>query len=98
VVVPASQDAAGSGETPVGPDIPGWTAAIYVPHLQTFRLTLTAGLLRASRRIYFLVSGEGKRAALRGMLDGDSSLPATWLNLPQTQILATRDTVEGERV
>jgi len=98
VAVPALPGAAESGEVPVGPEIPGWTAAIYVPSLQGFRLTLTAGLLRASRRIFFLVSGSAKREALRGMLNGDAALPASWLNLPQTEVLATRDAVDTERV
>jgi 6-phosphogluconolactonase len=98
VVVPASSAGRDLGETPVGPEIPGWTAAIYVPRLQSFRLTLTAGILRASRRIFFLVSGSAKKEALRGMLNGDPSLPAAWLNLPQTRILATRDAVDAERV
>jgi 6-phosphogluconolactonase len=98
VVVPASAEAVKNGDTPVSPDIPGWTAAVYVPHLQSFRLTLTAGLLRSSRRIFFLVSGGAKREALRSLLNRDSSLPASWLNLPQTQVLATRDAVDIERV
>jgi 6-phosphogluconolactonase len=98
VAVPASTEFAESGETPVSPELPGWTAAIYLPHLQSFRLTLTAGLLRTSRRIFFLVSGAVKREALRGMLDRDPSLPATWLNVPQTQVLTTRDAVDADRV
>ena len=98
VVVPASPPGGESGESPVGPNIPAWTAAIYVPRLQSFRLTLTAAILGASRRIYFLVSGAAKKEALRGMLDGDASLPAAWMNLPQTEVLATRDAVDLERV
>ncbi|MBN1834196.1 MAG: 6-phosphogluconolactonase [Spirochaetales bacterium] len=98
VAVPGLSGAARTGEVPVGPEIPGWTAAIYAPSLQGFRLTLTAGLLRASRRIFFLVSGSAKREGLRGMLDRDAGLPASWLNLPQTEVLATRDAVATERI
>jgi len=98
VAVPALSGVLESGEVPVNPEIPGWTAAIYVPRHQSFRLTLTAGLLRTSRRIFFLVSGSEKLEALKGMLSGDAALPAAWLNLPQTEVLATRDAVDTERV
>lgn len=98
VVVPAVSGTPGGGEASVSPEIPGWTAAIYVPRLQSFRLTLTAGLLKSSRRIFFLVSGSDKRRVLQGLLNREPSLPAAWLYLPQTQILATRDAVDTERV
>jgi 6-phosphogluconolactonase len=98
VAVPALSKASDGGEVPVSAEIPGWTAAVYVPQLQGFRLTLTAGLLRFSRRIFFLVAGSAKREALQGVQNCDLSLPGSWLNLPQTRILATRDAVDAERV
>lgn len=43
------------------------------------RLTLTYPALEASRKIIFLVSGEGKDAILKELKDQDSSLPAARL-------------------
>ena len=40
------------------------------------RLTLTLPVLSAARLAVFLVSGKGKREALRRMLDGDPAIPA----------------------
>jgi 6-phosphogluconolactonase len=44
------------------------------------RLTLTYPALESSRETAFLVAGEDKRAVLRQVLDGDTSLPAAQLH------------------
>lgn len=41
-----------------------------IPQLDTTRLTFTAPLINASRRVFFLVSGEDKAAALRAVHQG----------------------------
>lgn len=40
------------------------------------RMTLTYPALDAARRVFWLVTGEGKREALARLLDGDRSIPA----------------------
>jgi 6-phosphogluconolactonase/glucosamine-6-phosphate isomerase/deaminase len=59
-----------------------------------WRLSLTPRFLRLARRIFFVASGPEKKEALRRVLEGDLSLPASWLNLAQTVFLVTRDTLE----
>jgi len=44
--------------------------ANHVPKLETTRLTFTAPLINAARRVLFLVSGEGKAETLRQVLTG----------------------------
>jgi 6-phosphogluconolactonase len=83
---------------PMSPNLPGWTAAVYAPRVQSFRLTMTAGFLKMARRIFFLVSGENKRDILKRVLKGDSSLPASWLNLEYTRFLVTRDAADMNRI
>ncbi|MBM3473236.1 MAG: 6-phosphogluconolactonase [Armatimonadetes bacterium] len=54
-----------------------WVIANYVPKLGAHRLTLTYPALAASRRVAFLVAGEGKAEVVRRVLAGDGELPAT---------------------
>ena len=83
---------------PMSPNLPGWTAAVYAPRVQSFRLTMTASFLKLSRRIFFLVSGENKRSILSRVLNGDPALPASWVNLGHTRFLVTRDAVDMNRL
>lgn len=54
-----------------GPDNPArWAAAVHVPALQTWRLTLTPETLRHARAVLLLVAGADKHAALRRVLAG----------------------------
>jgi 6-phosphogluconolactonase len=55
-----------------------WVGIMTDPQAGT-RLTLTYPALESSRETAFLVAGEDKRAVLRRVLDGDTSLPATQL-------------------
>ena len=82
---------------PMSPNLPGLTAAVYAPRAQSFRLTMT-GFLKQSRRIFFLVSGESKRATLSRVLKGDPQLPASWMNLDHTRFLVTRDAIDADRL
>jgi len=43
----------------------------YVPKLGSWRITLTARLINAARRVIFLVTGDGKADSLRAVLEGD---------------------------
>ena len=43
------------------------------------RISLTLPALNASRHVFFLVSGEGKRDVLHAVLDADTTLPAAYV-------------------
>ncbi len=45
-------------------------AAVHVPQMDTWRITLTPKAINAAQEIVFLVSGAGKRPALRAVQDG----------------------------
>ena len=47
-----------------------WVVANEVPQLQTRRITMTAVLINAARRVLFIVTGREKAAALRDVLHG----------------------------
>jgi len=57
------------------------------------RITLTAPVLRAARKVLFLVSGEGKHQALSRLLDASESAERTPAKLvtPSTEILVLAD-------
>lgn len=52
------------------------------------RLTLTYPVINGARAAAFLVSGEGKREILAGVLAGDTSLPAARVRAEETFVLA----------
>ena len=83
---------------PMSANLPGLTAAVYAPRAQSFRLTMTAGFLKTSRRIFFLLSGSNKSKSLSRVLERDPELPASWLNLDHTVFLVTRDTMDTNRL
>ncbi|WIM12638.1 6-phosphogluconolactonase [Enhydrobacter sp.] len=56
-----------------------WVGTMTDPEAGT-RLTLTYPVLESSRETAFLVAGEDKRAVLRQVLGGDTSLPAARLH------------------
>jgi 6-phosphogluconolactonase len=75
----------------VGPDLPGDTAAVYLPARKEWRLSLCPGFLGSARRLIFLVSGGEKARALRGVLDRDPSFPGSWIRAAQTVFCVTQD-------
>ncbi|HEB11630.1 MAG TPA: 6-phosphogluconolactonase [Spirochaetales bacterium] len=78
---------------PVAVDLHGLTAAIYVDHLEAYRLSMTAGFLASAANIYFIISGSNKKGVLKRVLSREPELPASWLNLKQTSFLVTAETV-----
>jgi 6-phosphogluconolactonase len=60
----------------------------------TRRMTMTYPVIEASRRVLFLVTGEGKEDALRRLLAGDRSIPAGRIRNANT--LAVTDIELGE--
>lgn len=60
----------------------------------TRRMTMTYPVIEASRKVLFLVTGEGKEDALRRLLAGDASIPAGRIRNSAT--LAVTDIELGE--
>ena len=65
-----------------------WVARVERPDHP--RLTLTLPVLSAARAAVFLVSGESKREALRGLLDGDPAIPAARVEAERVLVVADR--------
>lgn len=63
-------------------DDPQWVRAVAAPprHDIRDRITCTLPVLNQAREAVFLVSGEGKKEALKRVFDGDTSLPATLIS------------------
>ncbi len=57
---------------PADPNIT--VAAVFVPKVNTWRLTMTLPVLNAAAQVVFLVAGEAKQAALRALIQGPRSL------------------------
>lgn len=53
-----------------GTETEPWVEAVYVSQLETWRISMTARLIKAARQIVFLVSGEGKAGMLNQVLNG----------------------------
>ncbi len=51
-----------------------WCAAVHVPALDTWRLSMTPGVLQAAAAVAVLVAGAGKHAALTRVLRADASV------------------------
>ena len=54
-----------------------WARAVHAVKPPPERITLTFPVLNAARAVLFLVQGEAKRRALKGVMAGDPSLPAS---------------------
>jgi 6-phosphogluconolactonase len=67
---------------PADPNIT--VAAVFVPTVNAWRLTMTLPVLNAAGHVLFLVSGEAKQAALRALIQGPRSL-----DLPAQRVLPT---------
>lgn len=57
---------------PSDPNMP--VAAVFVPKVKTWRLTLTLPVLNAAAHVLFLVAGAAKQDALRAVIQGPRSL------------------------
>ena len=50
-----------------------WTAPVYVPHLDSWRISLTLPAINAARHVAFLVSGRGKASILKEVFENPTS-------------------------
>jgi len=50
-----------------------WTAPVYVPHLDSWRISLTLPAINAARHAAFLVSGRGKASILKEVFENPTS-------------------------
>lgn len=78
-----------------------WYVANHVPKLDTERLTATYSFLRQAHRIFFLVSGESKAAALRQVLEpsqGERTLPASGVMGGEAQVTWLVDDAAASRL
>lgn len=63
--------------TPALDEHDAWTAAVRTDNATApVRITMTYPLLQSAHAVLFLASGAGKRAMVRRVLDGDTTLPA----------------------
>jgi 6-phosphogluconolactonase len=60
-----------------------WVAPIFVPHLDSWRISLTLPVINAARHVAFLVSGESKAVVLNEILEAQTS------NFPAKRISPT---------
>jgi 6-phosphogluconolactonase len=74
----------------VGPEIPGFAAAVQSPSAGGWRLTLCPDALNAARMVVFLVAGGDKAAAFKRARAGDPATPAAWIRGKSTIFMATR--------
>ena len=49
-----------------------WVTSVWVPHLQTFRITLLPDVLSATHRVFFLISGASKATILQEIIEADT--------------------------
>ncbi len=66
------------------------TAIVRVERPDHPRLSLTFPIINGAEAAAFLASGEGKRAILKRVLDGDETLPAARVKAAETVVLADR--------
>lgn len=64
------------------------TAAVFVPKVNMWRLTLTLPVLNAAARVLFLVSGAAKAPVLKALVAGPRSL-----DLPSQRVIPTNGTL-----
>jgi 6-phosphogluconolactonase len=63
--------------TPALDEHTAWTAAVKTDNATApVRITMTYPLIESTHAVLFLVAGDGKRAIVKRVLDGDESLPA----------------------
>ena len=85
----------GGKSVAVGPDVPGFAAAVHSP-ARGWRLTLCPGALNAARMVAFLVAGADKAPALRRARSGDPAMPAAWIRGEKTIFMVTRGALGPE--
>jgi 6-phosphogluconolactonase len=71
------------------------SVAVTGEHESFRRMTLTYPALEAARRLVWLVTGDGKREALRRLLEGDTSIPAARIANPSQLVVADEAAYPG---
>jgi 6-phosphogluconolactonase len=80
----------------VGPDLPGFAAAVHSQSARGWRLTLCPGALSSARTVVFLVAGAQKAPALARARTGDPATPAAWIRGKRTVFMTTRSALGPE--
>jgi len=76
-----------------------WVTGVYVPQLNTHRITLTLPVINNGRDVIFLVAGESKADVVRKIINGKGlPYPAAHINPVQGKLVYLIDEAIGARI
>jgi len=75
---------------------PGNAFAVHLPATDTWRLSLSAYIIRSSKEIVILVGGENKEIAFRHLMAHDQEIPASWVVNEHTSAFVLGKAVQSD--
>ncbi len=85
--------------TPVLAERTRWAAPVYVPRLDSWRVTLTAPILSAAGEVVVMLAGAGKAEALQRALEGeDGAVPIQLVKPPPDRMIWIVDRAAASRL